>query len=96
MLTHENAMSVCRVAEELEFIAPHETVYLYLPLAHVFAIITQLGAFDHRHHDRVFRRGHQEDPRGDHGDPSDVPAVGAEDLREALYGGDEDAGASLG
>ncbi len=46
VLSHENAMTVCRVAEELEFIAPHETVYLYLPLAHVFAIITQLGAFD--------------------------------------------------
>jgi long-chain acyl-CoA synthetase len=46
VLSHENAMSVCRVAEELEFISPNETVYLYLPLAHVFAIITQLGAFD--------------------------------------------------
>ena len=46
VLTHENAMTVCRVAEELEFISPNETVYLYLPLAHVFAIITQLGAFD--------------------------------------------------
>jgi long-chain acyl-CoA synthetase len=46
VLSHENAMTVCQVAEELEFILPNETVYLYLPLAHVFAIITQLGAFD--------------------------------------------------
>jgi long-chain acyl-CoA synthetase len=46
VLTHENAMSVCRVAEELEFVSPEETIYLYLPLAHVFALITQLASFD--------------------------------------------------
>jgi long-chain acyl-CoA synthetase len=46
VLTHDNAMTVCRVAEELEFIRPDETVYLYLPLAHVFALITQIGSFD--------------------------------------------------
>ncbi|MFL5824202.1 MAG: AMP-dependent synthetase/ligase [Solirubrobacteraceae bacterium] len=46
VLTHDNAMSVCRVAEELEFVSPQETIYLYLPLAHVFAIITQLASFD--------------------------------------------------
>jgi long-chain acyl-CoA synthetase len=46
VLTHGNAMSVCRVAEELEFVSPQETIYLYLPLAHVFALITQLASFD--------------------------------------------------
>ena len=46
VLTHRNAMTVCHVAEDLEFIQPDETVYLYLPLAHVFAQITQLGSFD--------------------------------------------------
>jgi long-chain acyl-CoA synthetase len=46
VLSHENAMSVCRVAEELEFVSPQETIYLYLPLAHVFALITQLASFD--------------------------------------------------
>jgi long-chain acyl-CoA synthetase len=46
VLTQENAMSVCRVAEELEFVSPQETIYLYLPLAHVFALITQLASFD--------------------------------------------------
>jgi long-chain acyl-CoA synthetase len=46
VLTHQNAMAVCRVAEELSFVSPDETIYLYLPLAHVFAIITQLAAFD--------------------------------------------------
>jgi long-chain acyl-CoA synthetase len=46
VLSHDNAMSVCRVAQELEFVSPQETIYLYLPLAHVFALITQLASFD--------------------------------------------------
>ena len=46
VLTHANAMFVGLVAEELEFIRSDETIYLYLPLAHVFALITQLGSFD--------------------------------------------------
>ena len=41
-----NAMSVCEMVEELEFVQPDETTYLYLPLAHVFALITQLASYD--------------------------------------------------
>jgi long-chain acyl-CoA synthetase len=39
-------MSVCRAVEELAFINPDETTYLYLPLAHVFALTVQLASFD--------------------------------------------------
>ena len=46
MLTHANAMSVCQIVEELEFVQPDETTYLYLPLAHVFALPTQLASYD--------------------------------------------------
>jgi len=46
VLTHANAMFVCQVIEELAFVQPDETTYLYLPLAHVFALITQLAAYD--------------------------------------------------
>lgn len=46
VLTHANAMSVCQVCEELEFVSPEETTYLYLPLAHVFALTVQLASFD--------------------------------------------------
>src|SRR5947209_8373040 len=46
VLTHANAMSVCRVVEELAFVQPRETTYLYLPLAHVFALTVQLASFD--------------------------------------------------
>ncbi len=46
MLTHANAMSVCQVCEELEFITPDEVAYLYLPLAHVFGLTVPLASFD--------------------------------------------------
>ena len=46
VLTHANAMSVCHVCEELEFITPEEVSYLYLPLAHVFGLTVPLASFD--------------------------------------------------
>jgi long-chain acyl-CoA synthetase len=46
VLTHANAMSVCHMVEELQFVQPGETIYLYLPLAHVFALTAQLASFD--------------------------------------------------
>ena len=46
VLTHANAMSVCEVVEELAFVKSDEATYLYLPLAHVFALITQLASYD--------------------------------------------------
>jgi long-chain acyl-CoA synthetase len=46
VLTHANAMSVCQMVEELEFVQPGEVTYLYLPLAHVFALTAQLASFD--------------------------------------------------
>jgi long-chain acyl-CoA synthetase len=46
VLTHGNAMAVCQAVEELAFVADEETTYLYLPLAHVFALVTQLASYD--------------------------------------------------
>jgi long-chain acyl-CoA synthetase len=46
VLTHRNAMRVCQITEELEFVQDGETIYLYLPLAHVFALITMLATWD--------------------------------------------------
>jgi long-chain acyl-CoA synthetase len=46
VLTHGNAMAVCEMVEELEFIEPDETSYLFLPLAHAFALTVQLASFD--------------------------------------------------
>ncbi len=46
VLSHANAMSVCHMVEELGFVQPGETIYLYLPLAHCFALTAQLASFD--------------------------------------------------
>jgi long-chain acyl-CoA synthetase len=46
VLTHRNAMSVCEIVEELAFIAEGETTYLFLPLAHAFALTAMLASFD--------------------------------------------------
>jgi long-chain acyl-CoA synthetase len=46
VLTHSNAMAVCKMIEELEFVEPGDVTYLYLPLAHVFALLTMLATVD--------------------------------------------------
>jgi long-chain acyl-CoA synthetase len=46
VLTHANAISVCTMVQELEFVQPGERTYLYLPLAHCFALTAQLASYD--------------------------------------------------
>jgi long-chain acyl-CoA synthetase len=45
VLTHANAMSVADKVRQQEIIAEGDTLYLYLPLAHVFALASQLAAY---------------------------------------------------
>ncbi|MEJ2858219.1 MULTISPECIES: AMP-dependent synthetase/ligase [unclassified Saccharothrix] len=44
VLTHTNWLTMCRLTEELSYVVPDDVVYLFLPLAHVFAQIVQLSA----------------------------------------------------
>jgi long-chain acyl-CoA synthetase len=44
VLTHRNMMSVNDAVAELDFIVDGDSAYLFLPMAHVFAQITQIGA----------------------------------------------------
>ena len=46
VLSHRNAISVCEMVQELEFIEPGETTYLFLPLAHAFALTSQIASYD--------------------------------------------------
>jgi long-chain acyl-CoA synthetase len=46
VLTHANGMTVCHIVEELAFVQPDEKTYLYLPLAHIFALLTQVASYD--------------------------------------------------
>ncbi len=43
MLTHDNWLTVCRFTEELNYLTAQDVVYLFLPLAHVFAQLVQFG-----------------------------------------------------
>ena len=90
---HRNAMSVCQIVEELAFVQPGELTYLYLPLAHVFALITQLASFDQGTAIIYFGGDTRQILAELIETQADVPPVGAADLREALRRGDEAAGA---
>jgi long-chain acyl-CoA synthetase len=46
VLSHGNCASVGWICEELGFVTEDDTSYLYLPLAHVFALTVQLASFD--------------------------------------------------
>ena len=62
-----------------------DVIYLFLPLAHAFALLIQLLAVDLGAHDRLLRRRHAADhPRARAGQ-ADLPAVGPAHLREALH-----------
>ncbi|WP_051807816.1 AMP-dependent synthetase/ligase [Actinoplanes subtropicus] len=43
VLTHDNWLAVSRFTEELEYLTAQGLVYLFLPLAHVFAQLVQFG-----------------------------------------------------
>ena len=46
ILTHGNYRSVCSMAEASGVVVPGEVNYLFLPLAHAFALLIQLISFD--------------------------------------------------
>jgi long-chain acyl-CoA synthetase len=46
VLTHRNAMSVCEMVEQIGIVTEGEVTYLYLPLAHAFALTSQLSSYD--------------------------------------------------
>ena len=48
-------MSVCEMVQELEFVEPGERTYLFLPLAHAFALTAQLASYDLGTIDHLFR-----------------------------------------
>ncbi len=43
ILTHRNWLTLCAITEELSYLRADDVVYLFLPLAHVFAQIVQFG-----------------------------------------------------
>ncbi len=64
-----------------------DLVYLYLPLAHSFALLIELASVRPRHGDRLLRRRRQADRRRAGRGEADLPAVGPAHLREDLRPG---------
>ena len=64
---------------------PDDVVYLYLPLAHSYALLVQLAVFDLGGTLAYFGGRHQADRRRAGGGQADLPAVGAAHLREDLH-----------
>jgi long-chain acyl-CoA synthetase len=46
VLTHRNAISVGEMVQEINFVTPDERTYLFLPLAHAFALTAQLASYE--------------------------------------------------
>ena len=69
---------------ELEITAEGDVVYLYLPLAHVFAQLIEIARALPRRHDRLLRRRHAPDRSRDPAAAPRLRPVGAAHLREAL------------
>ena len=87
VLTHGNYRQVTRMCEEIGVIEAGELVYLFLPLAHSYALLIQLLGVD-LGAPLIYWSG---DPNqivpGPDGDQAGLPAVGAADLREDLHAG---------
>jgi len=43
VLTHRNMIACCRICAELHIVGAQDVAYLFLPMAHVFAQVVQLG-----------------------------------------------------
>ncbi len=46
MISHGNYRSMLDMTQSVSVVAPNEITYLFLPLAHSFALLLQLGSFD--------------------------------------------------
>src|SRR3954469_18934845 len=100
VLSHHNYRQVVNMCEEQGVVEEGDVVYLFLPLAHAYALLIQLlasarlrpadpaGGVRPRRPDRLLRRRPQADrPRAD-GGPPHLPALRAADLREDLHARD--------
>ena len=87
VLTHGNYRSVVTMCEEESILHEGDVVYLYLPLAHSFALLIQLIAIDLGAHARLLGRRPEADRRRADGGQAALPAVGPAHLREDLHAG---------
>ena len=85
VLTQDNYRQVTRMCEEIDVIEAGELVYLFLPLAHSYALLIQLLCVDLGAPLIYWSGDPQQIVPGPDGDQAGLPAVGAADLREDLH-----------
>ena len=84
VLSHGNYCAVVDMVREIGQIHEDEVTYLFLPLAHAFALLIQLRSIDRGSTIAYFGRRRQADRRRAAGGQADLPALGAANLREDL------------
>ena len=88
VLMHSNGRAPAATSlVELEITTDGDVVYLYLPLAHVFAQLIEIAVLLPRRNAGLLRRRHAQDRAGDPGVAPGLRPVGAAHLREALRAG---------
>ncbi len=92
VLTHRNCRVNTDQVEQMFDLSGDPVFYMFLPLAHVLTREVQMVALDVGGDARVLASGPRQGHRGRCRGESDAPAVGAADLREDLYAGDERRG----
>ena len=86
VLTHGNYRAIARHGERARpVVGDDDVIYLFLPLAHSFALLIQLAAVRRRRDARLLRRRPEADRRRAAGGQADLPPVGAAHLREDLH-----------
>ncbi len=85
VLTHGNYRAIIDMVGEAGEIQGDEVIYLYLPLAHSFALLDPARRVRPRRHARLLRRRHQADHPRAAGGQTDLPALRAARVREDLH-----------
>ena len=85
VISHGNYRSMLDMVHEANVLGDEELTYLFLPLAHSFALLIQLGTLRPRRHPRLLGARPAEDhPQPDRGE-ADLLPVGPPHLREDLH-----------
>ncbi len=92
VISHGNYRAMLDMALEQSVLEPGRITYLYLPLAHSFALLIQLLSFDVGGDARLLGARPAEDPPQPRRGQAALLPLGAADLREDLHGRDLEGG----
>ncbi len=89
IISHGNYRAMLDMVNGVSVIEDEDVAYLYLPLAHSFALLIQFGTLRPRHDPRLLGARPAEDPPQPGRTETDLLPLGAADLREDLHRRDQ-------